>query len=91
MNTRRQPPHSARRRAAEPAATIGEASRSSAQTPTNVAEVAQYVAQMTAELSKMATDARLGLLAHLLNMAHAEAQIIVRRAPGTEIAPEKQA
>jgi len=50
--------HSARRRAAEPAATIGEVSRSSAQTPTNVAEVAQYVAQLTAELSKMATDAR---------------------------------
>jgi hypothetical protein len=74
----------AHRRGAQPAATVGEVPRTSAQTPTNVAEIAQYVAQLTAELSKMASDARLGLLAHLLAMAHAEAQMIERRAHGTE-------
>lgn len=52
---------------------------SSGRRPTrNAAEVADYVATMTAELAAMAGAARLDLLTYFLNMARLEAEFHVR-------------
>ena len=59
---------------AEQRMAAGQASRSSA-------EIAGYIAQMTAEMGQMAGAARLDVLAYLLSMARAEARRSARRAP----------
>lgn len=44
-----------------------------------VAEVAGYIAQLTAELSHLAGSAKLESLAYLLSMARLEAEMLARR------------
>ena len=43
-------------------------------------DVARYIADMTAQMAAMASAARLDLIAHFLNMAHAESETIARAA-----------
>jgi hypothetical protein len=43
------------------------------------AEIAGYIAQMSAEMMAMASRARLDLLAYLLSIARIEAEVINRR------------
>lgn len=43
------------------------------------AEIAGYIAQLTAEMSAMAETSRLDLLAYFLSLARLEAETIVRR------------
>ena len=45
----------------------------------NVSDVAQYIAQMTAELVQMATNVELELLAYFLDMARIESELAVTR------------
>ena len=42
------------------------------------AEIARYIAQMTAEMAGMAGAARLEMLAYFLNMARNEAELVCR-------------
>ena len=44
------------------------------------ADVAHYIADMTAQMAAMASAAKLDLLAHFLNMANAESETIARAA-----------
>ena len=50
------------------------------QSQTGSAEIAGYIAQMTAEMGQMADAARLDVLAYLLSMARREAKRSARRA-----------
>ncbi len=43
------------------------------------AEIAGYIAQMTAEMMEMAARARLDLLSYLLSIARTEAEVVARR------------
>ncbi len=42
------------------------------------AEVAHYISEITAELSKMAGDAEMSMLVYFLNLARVEAETIAR-------------
>ena len=63
-------------------------SASSARTPVRdepsdpSADVARYIADMTAQLASMAGAAKLDLLAYFLNMANAESESIARGSLG---------
>jgi|GEM_PF-2532055 len=50
------------------------------------AALARYIADMTAELARMAGQKQLDLLTYLLNMARVEAELTARRDPTFEIA-----
>lgn len=49
------------------------------------AEAASYIADMTAELARMAGQRQLDMLTYLLNMARVEAEMIARRDPDLEL------
>jgi signal transduction histidine kinase len=50
------------------------------------AALARYIADLTAELARMAGQKQLDLLTYLLNMARVEAELTARRDPSFEIA-----
>jgi hypothetical protein len=56
--------------------------------PTDPADVARYIAQMTRELSAMAAHARLETLSYLLSMSAAEAEIAAQEAEGAAAADQ---
>ncbi len=67
------------------AASIGKAKNNSSEVkPSNKsrerAEIAQYVAHMSAELAEMASSAQLDTVSYLLSMAKLEADVEARRA-----------
>ncbi len=55
----------------------------------NAASLAAYIADMTAELARLAGNARLPMLAYFLNLARVEAQIYARENDSREIARER--
>jgi len=46
--------------------------------PAAVAEVARYIAQLSAEMSQMAAEVKLDTLAYFLSMARLEAEMLAR-------------
>lgn len=52
----------------------------------DAAGLASYVADMTAELAKLAGGANMPMLAYFLNLARVEAEIQARRAGGARVA-----
>ena len=55
----------------------------------DAASLAAYIAEMTAELARLAGNARLPMLAYFLNLARVEAQIYARENGAREIARER--
>ncbi len=55
----------------------------------DAALLAAYIAEMTAELARLAGNARLPMLAYFLNLARVEAQIYARENGAREIARER--
>lgn len=56
----------------------------SAPDPEKVAEIARYIAQLTAEMCRMAADVKLETLAYFLSMARLEAEMLARKNSGPD-------
>lgn len=67
-------------RTTAPRQVIGAVATEEPRGPRDPVETARYIAQLVGEMTRLAVDARLDLLAYLLSMAQSEASGRARRA-----------